>query len=480
MDVQQQATRRVSARRAWALISAFLMLTGVAGMAASRASDADRVAVVLELDGAVSPATADYLVRGIKDAAERNAKLIVIRMDTPGGLDTSMRKIIRAILDSPVPVATYVAPSGARAASAGTYILYASHIAAMAPGTNLGAATPIAIGGFPFGGDQGNPGDQNAPAAGDKQPAAPRNAEEAKAVNDAVAYIRGLAELRHHNADWAEQAVRNAASLPSSAALKESVIDLTAGDIDELLARINGRTVQVGQKDVQLDTAGLQIEELKPDFRTEFLSVITDPNIALLLMMLGIYGLVFEFLVPGTFAPGTIGAISLLLGLYALALLPVNYAGLGLIILGAGLMAAEHFVPSGAFVLGGAVAFVMGAMILFDTRAPGMEISRPLLAGIVLAVLLFSLAVGRFVLTARRRKVVTGAEQMIGAAARVESWSGGNGYVIAHGERWKAASPDNFKAGDEVDVVDRKGLTLKIAARETGKALSPSKAHRRK
>ena len=273
-------------------------------------STAERWVIVVKLNGAIGPATVDYVRRGLQRTRERGASLIVLQMDTPGGLDTSMREIIRAILASPVPVAGYVAPSGARAASAGTYILYASHIAAMAPGTNLGAATPIPLGGRSFDGDT-EPDKDGPSEPGGKQPQPPRNASEAKAVNDAVAYIRGLAELRNRNADWAELAVREAASLSANAAAREHVIDFTAVSIEDLLAQAEGRVVRVGQTDVRLNTAGLVVEEFEPDWRIRLLSVITDPNIAIILMMVGIYGLIFEFLAPGTLVPGTIGGICL-------------------------------------------------------------------------------------------------------------------------------------------------------------------------
>ncbi|ANL30394.1 nodulation efficiency protein NfeD (plasmid) [Rhizobium phaseoli] len=390
--------------------------------------------------------------------------MIILQMDTPGGLDTSMREIIRAILASPVPVAGFVAPSGARAASAGTYILYASHIAVMAPGTNLGAATPIALGVKPFGGDEEPEKKPGEPSG--KPAEAPGNAHEAKAVNDAVAYIRGLAELRNRNADWAERAVREAASLSSTAAVRERAIDFIAVDVNDLLAKAHGHMVQVGQTDIRLDTAGLAVQEFEPDWRTRLLSVITDPNIAIILMMVGIYGLIFEFLAPGTMLPGTIGGICLLLGLYALALLPVSFAGLGLIFLGVGLTLAEAHSPSfGAFGIGGGVAVILGATILFDTDIPGLEVSRPLLGAIAFATLAFSLVVARLAFTSRLRQVATGAEEMIGISGRVESWTGLTGYVIAHGERWKAVSAEPLVAGDLVSVTGRNGLALEVASR---------------
>lgn len=416
------------------------------------AAPAPAPVIILNLDGVVGPATADYVRKGLRTAAARKAPLVILRMDTPGGLDTSMRLIIRAILASPVPVASYVSPSGARAASAGTFILYASHVAAMAPGTNMGAATPVHIGGI-------------APARDNDQKNNPPNPMETKVVNDAAAFIRSLAELRGRNASWAEKAVREAASLPASAALSTHVIDMEARDVADLLRKLDGRIVKVSAGAVKIDVAHRTIEEIAPDWRTRLLATITDPNVALILMTLGVYGLVFEFMNPGSFLPGTLGAICLLTGLYAFAALPVNFAGVALIVLGIGLVVAEGYLFShGVLGIGGCVAFALGAAMLIDTDTPAFRISWPLIAGLSLATAAFVLLVVRTALRARKRRIVSGAEEMTGAIGVVQDWSGGKGHVFVHGERWAAAGQEAFSQGQLVRIVRIAGLTVEVTS----------------
>ncbi|MFD4839888.1 nodulation protein NfeD [Achromobacter sp. NPDC058515] len=439
----------------------------------ARDASPQRSAVVLSLDGIVGPATADYLIRGLAAAREQNAALVVLRIDTPGGLDTSMRDIIRAILASPVPVISYVSPNGSRAASAGTYILYASHIAAMAPATNLGAATPISIGGgFPRPADKepgptDKPGDKQAPERADGNPrtAAPKDASEAKAINDAVAYIRSLAALRGRNADWAEQAVRSAASLSAGEARAQKVIDLIADDIPDLLDQVDGRTVRVGNSETVLHSKGLRLDHREPDWRTRALSVITNPNLALLLLMVGVYGLIFEFMSPGSLYPGVIGSICLLVGLYALSALPLTYAGLALALLGAVLMVAEIFTPSvGILGIGGAISFVLGSLLLIDTDSPAFEVSLPFIAGVAIVSLGMTFLIGRLALRSRRAPIVSGAEALIGQRIRVLSWQGEQGHVSAAGERWRAVGPTGLAPGDTVVIAAVQGVTLHVRA----------------
>ncbi|WP_243451074.1 nodulation protein NfeD [Sphingosinicella sp. CPCC 101087] len=426
-----------------------------------------RSALLLTVDGAIGPATADYFTRSLARAEAEGAAMVVIRMDTPGGLDSSMRDIIREILRSPVPVVTFVHPSGARAASAGTFILYASHVAAMSPGTNLGAATPVPLGApspAPSGPDKQDDGNRQGPV--------PASASDAKAVNDAAAYIRSLAELRGRNADWGEQAVRGAASLSAAAALERNVVDLIAPDLNALMAALNGRTVKVSGGDRTLQTRGISLVPVEPNWRTRLLAAITNPNVALILMMLGVYGLFFELMNPGALIPGTIGAICLLVGLYALAALPVNIAGIALILLGVGLMAGEAFAPSfGILGIGGLVAFILGGTILIDTDVPEFRLSWPTIAAIAVASLAMLIATARVALTGRRRRIVSGAEELVGAQGKVLDWKKGRGHVFVHSERWRAVGPERLEKDENVRVTRLDGLVLAVqpvADSETG------------
>jgi membrane-bound serine protease (ClpP class) len=495
-------------------------------------------AAVLEIKGAIGPATSRYVVRGIESAQKSRSPLVILEMDTPGGLDTSMRDIIRAILASTVPVATYVAPPGARAASAGTYILYASHIAAMAPATNLGAATPVSIGGSEPAPEPGQtpspnstpgsnpapspnapPGDNapaganptpgstatpsqprtQAPAAGSRhppkehptataaptstppnpspsdtpaakpapaEPPQPSTAMERKVVNDAVAYIRSLAELRGRNAEWAEQAVRGAASLSANAALHEKVIDVVARDIPDLLAQIDGREVKMGERTVKLVTRDLPIQRLKPDWRTELLAVITNPTVAYGLMLIGIYGLLFEGYNPGAVFPGVVGTICLLLALFAFQILSVNYAGLALVAVGVGMIVAEFFFPTfGSLGLGGLIAFVVGSLILFDSDVPGMNIALPLIGAVATFGAVMIAGIAYFAARSMRRPVVTGVQGMIGENAEVIQDITGSGRVRYRGEIWKARSDAELHAGQLARIVKVEGLTLWVEPR---------------
>jgi len=424
-------------------------------------------ALILDIDGPIGPPTADYVVSALAAAKPDDVGLVILRMNTPGGLDTSMREIIKAILASPIPVATYVAPNGARAASAGTYIAYASAVAAMAPSTNIGAATPVQLGG-----DQPlapEPKQQKPEQSQPDKGGEPANAMGRKMVNDAVAYIRGLAALNGRNAEWAAEAVRSAASLPAGEALALHVIDVIADDIPDLLRQIDGRTATVAGKPQRLATAGLEIVAAPPGWRTELLALITNPNVAFILMLIGVYGLILEFFNPGAVAPGLVGTICLLLALYALALLPINYAGAALVLFGVALMVAEaHIGAFGALGVGGIAAFVVGALLMFPAPAPGFALSDGVVIGAAIgsaAVFLVLLAVG---LRARKRPVVTGGEALLGSEGETLSWQDREGRVRVRGEIWQARADAPLAAGSRIKVVGRDGLVLRVEAIPVG------------
>ncbi|HUX90551.1 MAG TPA: nodulation protein NfeD [Gallionellaceae bacterium] len=449
-----------------------LVLIACLGSATASASKV----VVLNVDGAISPGTADYIIRGLKSASDEQAQLVVLKMDTPGGLDTAMRQIIKQIIASPVAVAAFVAPEGARAASAGTYILYASHIAAMAPATNLGAATPIEIGiggiaGQPEAGDQprkaGKEGaqrkDEGVSPIGGEMPT-PNSAMAHKQINDASAYIRSLAQMRGRNIEWAEQAVRQAVSLTADEALKLKVIDVVAHDVPDLLRQVDGRKVNVLGVERTLETAGASLVILEPEWRSRVLAVIADPSIAYLLMLAGVFGLFFEFSNPGFVLPGVVGAISLLLALFAFQMLPVNYAGLGLIVLGLAFMTAEAFIPSfGVLGIGGVIAFVIGSVMLIDTDALGYGIPWTIIVPVALISALFIFLVAGLALKARRRPVVSGPEELIGSIGEVlEDFDGKNGWARVHGENWRIRCRQPLVHGQKIRVVRMDGLIFEV------------------
>jgi membrane-bound serine protease (ClpP class) len=439
----------------------------VSSLAASAGENDSKLALTVSVDGAIGPATARYVKDALTRASERHAEVVVLRMNTPGGLSTSMREIIADVLASRVPVVGYVAPSGAHAASAGTYILYAAHIAAMAPGTNLGAATPVQIGGPLPGLPDATPdkGDKDKKDGSDQQPKT-KDAMMAKATNDAVALIRSLAELRGRNADWAEKAVREAASLSANAALQVNVIDLVARDQAELLRQIDGRVVEVaGGETRQLVTRDAGREAIDPGLISRLLRVITDPNVAFILMLVGIYGLIFELSSPGAVAPGVIGTICLLLGLYALNMLPINYAGLGLMLFGITLLVIEAFNPTVVLGLGGIIAFVLGAVMLFEIEEPGFRLSWSVI-GIAAAIFIgLILVVLGSLRRAQKGPVRLGAQAMRGLPAEILDWSESEGHVFTQGERWQARGTEAFKPGEVVEVANITDLTLVVRRR---------------
>lgn len=431
--------------------------------AADAGTESQNAIWVINIDGAIGPATSDYFIRGLEEAQMADAPVIILKMSTPGGLDTAMRDIIKAILASEVPVVSYVSPKGSRAASAGTYISYASHIAAMAPATNLGAATPVQI---------ASPSMPSMPGEEGAEPAATTpSAMEKKMVNDASAYIRGLAELRNRNAEWAELAVREAASLDAVEALEAGVIDLIAEDIDDLLDQIQGRVVSVDGVDTLIEITDRRIHHHEADWRTEILSVITNPSMILVLGMIGFYGVILEFYNPGSLIPGVIGVICLLLAAYSVQLLPLNYAGLALLVLGIGLMVAEAMVPSfGILGIGGVIAFSIGALMLFDTEMEAFQVGLPTIfaTAVVSASLIF--ATVSIAMKIRRKAVSTGDAALIGSIGHAMADFEGEGQVKVGAEIWRATSDDPIAAGEKVSVSEVDGLLLTVTKIEGEKS----------
>jgi membrane-bound serine protease (ClpP class) len=443
------------------------IVAAILGCASGPGDAAPAPVIVVPLTGAIGPASADFVGRSLSRAADENAQLVVLEIDTPGGLDRAMRQIIQDILASPVPVAAFVAPSGARAASAGTYILYASHVAAMAPGTNLGAATPVSIG-MPSSPSPAPATPASKPSDAGKDKADGNHAGDEgtmtkKAIHDAAAYIRSLAQLRGRNVEWAERAVREAVSLSADEALAQHVIDLTARDVPELLTKLNGRNLVTAGGERILVTSGAVTTMVAPDWRTRFLAIITDPSVALMLLMAGIYGLFFEFWNPGLALPGVLGAICLLLGLFALQMLPVNYAGLALVLLGIAFIVAETFLPAyGSLGVGGIVAFAIGAVMLIDTDVPGFGVPYWLIATLAAVTALFVFFVAGAAVKARRRPIVTGHEQLIGSIGVALDDLETEGWARVHSEQWRVKSPVPIKRGQRVRVTARSDLLLSV------------------
>ncbi len=441
------------------LISVFLsVLPLLVFLQPGLAADRSPHVVVLEIKGAIGPAVSEYIRDGLRTAAREETPAVVLQMDTPGGLDHAMRDIIQAILNSPVPVLTYVSPAGARAASAGTYMLYASHIAAMSPTSNLGAATPIQIGGLPTSPESPEKSKERSKEE-KKEPAG--SALERKMVNDAAAYIRSLAERHGRNADWAEKAVREAVSLTASEALALKVVDIVATDLDDLLRQADGRMVVMDSGTVQLKTAGLATTRIMPTWQNRILAVFSDPNVTYLLLLLGMYGLIYELANPGVFFPGVVGAISLLLALYGFQVLPINYSGLALIILGISLIAAEAFMPSfGSLGIGGIVAFAVGSLILLDEES--LRISLTLVAGTTLVSAAFVFWMMGRMASLRRKPVRTGAEALIGMTGEVREDFSGDGRIWLMGESWQAKAGETLRKGEKVQVKAKEGLVLTV------------------
>lgn len=446
---QAKAMKSVMISRTFATV---MLLISCLLLGQNQAQAADNV-WTLKIQGAITPASADFFISTLRKAEKENIQLLVLQLDTPGGLDPSMRDMIKAILSAEIPVATYVFPSGSRAASAGTYILYASHIAAMAPATNVGSSTPVKM----------QPGAITPEFEKDKDNS--QSTMDKKMVNDAVAYIRGLAELRGRNAEWAEETVREAANLSAREALEKGVIDIVTEDLHQLLQSLNGQQVSLESGSITLQLDNIELTEIEAGWRYELLSLITDPNVAYILLMIGIYGLILEFYNPGMGISGVIGVICLLLAAFALHMLPINYAGLALLIVGIGLMMGEAFSPSfGILGIGGMVAFVLGSVMLMDSELPAYQISMPLIAALAMTSFAIFVFVIGAALRARQTLVVSGEEAIIGAQAEAREDFTGHGKVHAMGEQWHAFSTEPVVKGQVLRIVARDGLVLHVEA----------------
>jgi membrane-bound serine protease (ClpP class) len=414
----------------------FLFCLMILAFGSSREAIAGNEAIIMELDGSINPGSATYLVRGIKEAEETGAALLIIQMDTPGGLASSMRSIVKAIMNSTVPVVVYVAPTGAGAASAGVMVTVSAHIAVMAPGTNIGAAHPVAADGGEI-----------------------QKTMSEKVINDMVSYSRGIAQERGRNDEWIEKAIRESVSITSDEALEKDVIDLIARDIDELLQLIDNRELTLASGKITINTKGLNKVYYKPGFRDRILRTISDPNIAYILMMIGLAGLYFELAHPGVIFPGVIGAISLILAFFSFQTLPVNYAGLMLIVLAIILFIAEIKVASyGLLSLGGVIALTMGTIMLFED----VSVSLRLMAPTIILVAGFFIVVSALAFRAYRSKPKSGMEGLIGEIGEVKGPIDPEGMIFVHGELWRAVSDEKIEPGEKVEVTGARGLVLEV------------------
>ena len=449
------------------LFGIFLILgTMMLAVAKEETPDPLNRAAIITIDGAIGPATVEYVKRAMELVRKRDHKLVILKINTPGGLVDSTRKINTMILNAPVPIVGYVAPSGAHAASAGTYILYAAHIAAMAPGTNLGAATPVRIGGPDTQSNKPKVGkkpknEREKKKTGNGTSVSPKSPMQTKAINDLIAYIKSLAELHGRNSEWAEKAVTEAATLTARGALKNNVINIIAKDVSELLVKLHGRSVEPNNSPVTLDTENIAINHIDPDWQIQLLSIATNPNVAFVMMLIGIYGIIFEFWHPGLIGPGVIGGICLLIGLYATNMLPLNYTGAGLLILGMAFMTAEAFLPSfGILGIGGIISFIFGSTLLFDSDSPEFQLSWVIIISSALFCFFLLSFILSYVWRSFKRPVMSGTENLIGTMAEVLEWSDGEGSVRAEGERWKASGMRGLKRGQRVKIIRLVGLSV--------------------